>query len=264
MLLELKKKLKSAAGRAAEASGMMSRRTRSAMTIVAFHRVNDELPEDGLTCSSEKFTAFCNFFRKYFRIVPLTEQIEGCRLGHDMGGTLSVTFDDGYADNFVVAAPILKNLGIPATFFVTAGFIGSSIVPPWDHQLQAPQHWMSWEQVRELHSMGFSIGCHGDRHINLATTDPAIIRNDLTISRERLKRELGTEIGLFAYPFGGRRDISDDTRTLVKTIGFECCLSCFGGINPVTDDPYHLRRIAIGEWFASPHQFALEYILGRI
>ena len=264
MVLQLKKTAKSAVGRMVEAAGLVDRHARTAMTIVAFHRVNDELPEDGLTCRSEKFAAFCRFFRKHFRVVRLSEQIEACREGRDMGGTLSVTFDDGYADNFLVAAPILTQMKIPATFFVTTGFIGSTIVPPWDDRLRVPQHWMNWEQVRVLHAQGFEIGCHGDRHLSLSATEPEVIYIDLETSREKLNRELGVRIGLFAYPFGGRGDISERSREIVQKIGFDCCLSCFGGVNPATSDPYHLRRVAIGEWFASPQQFALEFILRRI
>ena len=264
MVLEFKKTLKSAAGRAAEAAGVMMRRPRNAMTIVTFHRINDELPEDGLTCCSRKFTAFCRFFLKYFRVVPLSAQIEASRNGRNMGGTLSVTFDDGYADNYTVAAPILKTMGIPATFFVTTGFIDSSVVPVWDDRLRVPQHWMSWEQVRQLVAQGFDVGSHTDGHINLATSDPAMIRADLEASRTKLEQELGTPPRLFAYPFGGEDDISDNARELIRRAGFDCCLSCFGGVNSLGSDPYHLRRISIGEWFASPHQFALEFILGRL
>ena len=262
--MEFKKALKSAAGRAAEAAGVMMRRPRNAMTIVTFHRINDELPEDGLTCGSRKFTAFCRFFLKYFRVVPLSEQVAGCRSGRDMGGTLSVTFDDGYADNFTVATPILKAMAIPATFFVTTGFIDSSVVPAWDDSLRVPQHWMSWEQVRQLIALGFDVGSHTDGHINLSTTDPEAIRADIEVSREKLQRELGITPRLFAYPFGGAEDISVAAREMVRRAGFECCLSCFGGVNLRDTDPYHLRRISIGEWFASPHQFALEFILGRL
>ena len=264
MVLEFKKTLKSAAGRAAEAAGVMLRRPRNAMTIVTFHRINDELPEDGLTCCSAKFTAFCRFFLKYIRVLPLAEQIEGCRNGRDMGGTLSITFDDGYSDNFTVAAPILKTMAIPATFFVTTGFIDSAVVPAWDDTLRVPQHWMSWEQVRQLVAQGFDVGSHTEGHINLSTSDAAAIRADLETSRAKLQRELGMPPRLFAYPFGGEDDISETAREIIREIGFDCCLSCFGGINLRNTDPYHLRRISIGEWFASPHQFALEFILGRL
>ena len=94
-------------GRAAGLTGAYERRFRSQMTIVAFHRVNDQLLDDSLTCTPAKFEAFCQFFRQHFRVVPLSEQVAGCRVGSDMGGTLSITFDDGYLDNIAIAAPIL-------------------------------------------------------------------------------------------------------------------------------------------------------------
>lgn len=264
MTAGLKKALKSIAGRGAEATGLVARRSSTSMMIVAFHRVNDEMPEDGLTCSSEKFAAFCRFFQEQFRVVSLSEQIAGCRRGLDMTGTLSVTFDDGYADNFTVAAPILAGLMMPATFFVTTGFMGSSIVAPWDDRLKVPQKWMSWEQVRQLVSQGFDIGCHTETHLNLSTSEPSAIRADLERSIRTLTRELGVPPRLFAYPFGGCRDISEDAREIVRELGFDCCLSCFGGVNPANSDTYHLRRVNIGAWFANPHQFALEFMLGRI
>ena len=90
-----KKSLKKIAGRIAGASGIFRRNFRSKMFIVAFHRVNDRLASDGLTLNGRTFAAFCDFFTQYFTVVPLSEQVNGCRRGRAMGGTLSITFDDG-------------------------------------------------------------------------------------------------------------------------------------------------------------------------
>jgi hypothetical protein len=94
----LKRTLKTISGRVAELTSAYARHFRSKMTVVAFHRVTDDIPEDDLSCGSVKFEAFCKFFRKHFRVLSLSEQIAGCRAGRDLGGTLSVTFDDGYLD----------------------------------------------------------------------------------------------------------------------------------------------------------------------
>ena len=74
-----------------------------------------------------------------------------------MGGSLSITFDDGYLDNYEIAAPILREVGLSATFFVTTNFIGSEFVPFWDSDLPQQPGWMSWKQVRELADHGFEI-----------------------------------------------------------------------------------------------------------
>src|SRR6185437_5181619 len=154
-------------GRLAGTAGAYARSFRSKMDIVAFHRVNDEMKEDGVTCSSARFQEFCEFFKEHFRVVPASQQVAGCRDYCDMGGTLSITFDDGYQDNFEVAAPILRKLGLPATFFITTGFIGTDFVPPWDSHLTPRRPWMTWDQVRSLRDQGFDIGAHTDSHIDM-------------------------------------------------------------------------------------------------
>jgi peptidoglycan/xylan/chitin deacetylase (PgdA/CDA1 family) len=258
-----KKSLKRFVGRVAGATGVFRRNFRSQMFIVAFHRVNDKLAADGLTVSAAGFEAFCDFFSRYFTVVPLSEEVAGCHRGNAMGGTLSITLDDGYLDNFEVAAPILKRRRLPASLLVSSGFIGTDYVAPWDRGLRDPPKWMTWEQLRELSRQGFEVGSHTHKHINLATTNPAGVRADITASRETLERELGRPARLFAYPFGNRESISEYSRRMVRDAGFDCCLACFGGANYGIADPYYLNRIGIAEWFATPEQFGLELLMNR-
>jgi hypothetical protein len=257
------KKIKMVLGRAAGLSGTYSRHFRSKLTIVAFHRVNDQLPADGLTCRSDKFEAFCRFFQTYFRVVPVSEQVAGCRTGQDMGGTLSITFDDGYRDNFEVAAPILRKLQLPATFFVTTGFIGSRVLAPWDAHLPIRPEWMSWNHVRELVAQGFDIGSHTDTHIDMGASEPARIRAELAESQRKILAESGLTPRLFAYPFGGREHISGTARALIREAGFLGSMSCYGGVNLPVADPYELNRIGIAQWFDTPHQFGFEIVTNR-
>jgi len=234
------------------------------MTIVAFHRVTSIIESDDLTCSPADFEEFCKFFAKYFRVMPLARQIDACSKGEDLGGTLSITFDDGYSDNLVVAAPILQKLNLPATFFVTSGFIDSKIVAPWDERLMGKTEWMTWSQVRALRDMGFDIGSHTHTHIDMGTAEPSVVRAELAISKEKLLSELGVDTRLFAYPFGGREHISEFSRDLVREAGFTCCLSCYGGVNSPRPDPFLLKRIGIAEWFARPDQLGFELLTGRV
>jgi len=264
MTLRLKNRLKALLGRAAGMGGAYAWDFRSKMTIVAFHRVSDQMPEDGLTCSSAKFEAFCEFFRTRFQVIPLSQQVARCSAAKGVGGTLSITFDDGYLDNFEVAAPILRKLKLPAALFVTTGFIGTSHPAAWDNHLAQHPGWMTWDQVRSLAAQGFEIGSHTDTHINLGKADPEVARAELRLSREKLQQELGARPRLFAYPFGGREHISERSRELVREAGFECCLSCCGGVNLATPDPFDLNRISIAEWFSSPDQFGFELVTGRV
>ena len=264
MTVHVRNRLKAILGRAVRIAGVYAWDFRSKMTIVAFHRVSDQMAEDGLTCSSGKFEAFCRFFRAHFEVLSLSEQVTRCSAGKGAGGTLSITFDDGYLDNFEVAAPILRKFNLPATFFVTTGFIGTSSPVAWDSHLARHPGWMTWDQVRSLAAQGFEIGSHTDTHINLAKADPDVARAELRLSRQKLQQELGIAPRLFAYPFGGREHISERSRELVREAGFECCLSCYGGVNVALPDPFHLNRIGIAEWFSSPDQFGFELVTGRV
>jgi peptidoglycan/xylan/chitin deacetylase (PgdA/CDA1 family) len=258
------KRAKAAFGGAVAFAGLLARNLRSKMIIVTFHRVNDDLPEDGLTVSSAKFTAFCEFFSNHLQVVPLTEQVAGCSEGREMGGTLSVTFDDGYRDNAEVAAPILRRLGLPATFFVVTGFIGTQTIVPCDRNLPRQPGWMDWDQLRSLTSQGFEIGSHTDSHIDLGTADAQTVRKELETSKRRLHEQLGKPPRLFAYPYGGRENITDQSRQIVREAGFDCCVSCFGGVNGPSASPFGFNRVTIGEGFRTPAQFGFDVLIGRV
>jgi len=97
--------------------------------VVAFHRVSDALAEDGITRSGRDFERFCRFFRANFDVIPLGRFVELLEQRSSVRGALTITFDDGYLDNYEVAAPILRALRLPATFFLTTRFVGSDAVP---------------------------------------------------------------------------------------------------------------------------------------
>ncbi|HXF46700.1 MAG TPA: polysaccharide deacetylase family protein [Burkholderiaceae bacterium] len=63
------------------------------------------------------------WIRDWFRVLPLAEAAARLKSGDLPPRAMSITFDDGYADNEEVAAPILRRLGLHATFFVATGFL---------------------------------------------------------------------------------------------------------------------------------------------
>jgi peptidoglycan/xylan/chitin deacetylase (PgdA/CDA1 family) len=97
---------------------------RGRLSILIFHRV---LRQPDPLAQSEPdaggFEARMRWIRNWFTVLPLASAAERLRQGDLPARALSITFDDGYADNAEVAAPILERLGLPATFFVTTGFL---------------------------------------------------------------------------------------------------------------------------------------------
>ena len=226
--------------------------------VVAFHRVNGEQDATGLTVSPEVFERYCRFFSAHYAVVSLSHFVKRLQDGHSVGGLLDVTFDAGNRDNFEIAAPILKRWNLPATFFVTSQFINSRIVPEWDRDAGLEFPWMTWEEVVSLRQQGFEIGAHTKHHVDLGKAQGDLAREEIHGSRADLEEKLGAAVRLFAYPFGRADQMSETNRVMVKEAGYDCCCSCFGGVNTRSTDPFSIQRVPISTWLASPYQFAFE------
>jgi hypothetical protein len=48
---------------------------------------------------------------------------------------------------------------------------------------------------------------------------------------------------------------------VVRQVGFETCLSAYGGVVRPGSDPFDLKRIAVSPWYISPYQFGFEVML---
>lgn len=60
---------------------------------------------------------------RWFKVLPLREAAQRLRDGTLPARAVSITFDDGYADNLTIAAPILQKYGAHATFFIATGYL---------------------------------------------------------------------------------------------------------------------------------------------
>jgi peptidoglycan/xylan/chitin deacetylase (PgdA/CDA1 family) len=262
--MPLRPTLKRLLGRTIFASHLDAVLLRDTAVVVAFHRVQEAVePDDSLTISARMFERHCRFFRRHFRVVPLRGIVEKLERGQRLNQELAITFDDGYRDNFEIAAPVLEKLSLPATFFIVTQMMGTDDVPWWDRERGARHSWMTWDQVRALHRKGFDIGAHTRTHADLGSVSGAEAEREIAGARLELEGELGASVDLFAYPYGGAKHLTDANRELVKASGFRCCCSSFGGINATGGSPFQLSRVPISFWHESPHQFGVEVALRR-
>lgn len=100
-----------------------------------YHRVGLD-PDDSeqLCVSRPSFESQVRHMAEHCEVVPLerlADPVESCLPGGRP--RVAITFDDGYRDNIDVAADILARHGLPATFFVTVGFVAGTLVPWWEH-----------------------------------------------------------------------------------------------------------------------------------
>lgn len=105
---------------------------RARRMILLYHRVaRAESDPWSLCVTPEHFAEHLEVIRKH-SAVPLAQiQSSGRRFG-SRGCSVAITFDDGYADNFTQAAPLLDRYGVPATFFIVSGYVGGNREFWWD------------------------------------------------------------------------------------------------------------------------------------
>lgn len=99
------------------------------LMILTFHQVpRDHDPMAPSLPHAAVFADQMRWLSMYCNILPLPDAAERLREGRLPARAACITFDDGYADNYDVAAPILEEIGLPATFFVTGGAVDQGIM----------------------------------------------------------------------------------------------------------------------------------------
>lgn len=136
-----KQRAKYVAAALAERAGLwalMERMRRDTWSVVCYHRV---LPAEqrgryfcpDLAVTPESLRAHCQVYRDHFTVVTVAEGFRRLAAGGKISKPLlSISFDDGYQDNFAYAAPILNEHGLAGTFFVIAGLANTEELPWYD------------------------------------------------------------------------------------------------------------------------------------
>jgi len=117
------------------------------------------------------------------------------------GPMFCLSFDDGHPTWRDVVVPLLRDLDVPATFFITSGLI------------EQPGN-LTWQDCRDLVTAGHHVGSHTVTHPRLADQDDASALREIRDSKHEIEDELGVEVRDFAAPYGHTVDFLDrDVRT---------------------------------------------------
>jgi peptidoglycan/xylan/chitin deacetylase (PgdA/CDA1 family) len=150
----------------------------------------------------------------------------------DADGLVGLTFDDGYRDVLLSAAPILQRYGFTATMFAVSSLLGGENVwdPPPRRQL------MSESDLRDLIARGWEIGSHGVTHLRLTELDADRVRHEVLASRAALSDIVGVEPRSFCYPYGS---VDAEAVSAVRDAGYAyaCALRRMPGLPTVLAMP---------------------------
>ena len=228
------------------------RRSRSASrcAILLYHRV-DDFSRDPLTISRARFAEHLLTLRRFYSVQSSAWLVERLRAGqHIPPNTVVIHFDDCYESVASAAAPLLKAAQLPATSFVSSGYIDTNRRFPHDERKYAlfyPN--MSSSQVQSLPSYGVSVGAHTVNHVDMgALATPAEASLELETCKRHLENLIGEPVELFSFPYGRPDNIRSEFLDLARQAQYRAVFSAHGGYVQASTDLFDIPRIGISEY----------------
>jgi peptidoglycan/xylan/chitin deacetylase (PgdA/CDA1 family) len=211
--------------------------------ILAYHSIADTPGCDIETVTADALARQLEWLSAHgIQAVSVSQMLSQVAISPPARPLVCLTFDDGYADNRENALPILRRLGVSATFYVSTAYLGeTSSWNPSDYI--GPRPMMTAEDLRALNAAGHEIGSHGHLHVDLTTLAEATVTEQLRLSGQILERTLGHPVFGFAPPHG--RTSATVTRA-ARAAGFQHLVR--GGRflpNRIGESPFQLHRITI-------------------
>jgi len=267
--------LKSAVARTVAATGGLSRLHAGRLIILTFHRIRPDhedapvRPMRNLEVTVSDFRRLLLWMRERYDPVALCDWIG--REEPLPRASFAVTFDDGWADNFTQAYPVLRELKIPASIFLATGAVEERIPFWWQHpglsdeeieelkdqpqdELEArsaadtlvrqahANDFLTWEAIREMAGSGLiTFGPHGHRHALMTSLTREEALADIQECWDLVQQEVPVALlPVLAWPNGNARtDLTADLKAmgLCAGVGTQC-----GAISRVGENRWQLPR----------------------
>jgi len=187
-----------------------------------------------LSVAPENFERQMRYLKdKGFNVIPLGELVAGIKNKRKFAhNTVVITIDDGYANNFTNAYPILKKNGFPAIIFLITNNIGTNAA------------FLNWDEVGEMSKHKISFGGHTKNHVYL----PSVVKKDILWdeiagSKKAIEEHIGISVDYFCYPLGG---FTEEAERLIEKAGYKgACVTNRGDDIPYRYKVYELDRISV-------------------
>lgn len=195
--------------------------------ILTHHLVSDR--PHRMAVATEVFWKQILFLQRHYRMVSLSEAAKLVSGGKIRVPTVALTFDDGYADNFLSLRAVASEAGIPATLFITTEPLLTQ--REFEHdRLNGITGFLplTWDQVRYWNARGAEFGSHTRTHFDCGSSALEALKSEIVGSRKDIESQLGTPVNVFAFPYGKPQNMSLEAMNLAEST-YSHFVSFFGG-----------------------------------
>jgi len=203
-------------------------------TVLIYHSVANE-PRWIYSVSTNCFAEHLDYLQRNYEIKSIPSIVEAIKRHKDPNGIVcGIAFDDGYKDVFQNAYPLLVEYEVPATVFLSTGYISGHF---------KGREMLDWNEIDEMRLSGIvSIGVHSHTHPNLTSLPAKEALTEIEHSKRLISTKLSVEPDMFAVPGG---ILNPTVRNLIKLAGFKSVFTSEAIVNPPTQSPYNIGRICI-------------------
>jgi len=194
--------------------------------ILLYHSITNSLKQDIFSVDKNKFEKQLKLLKKFYEndLRNIDENLK-------YNSSITLSFDDGKADNFFTAYPLINKYKIPTIFFISTSKIGK-------------EGYLSNNMIKEMNNNKYiDFGLHGHNHVSFADLDINSIKYEMDTSKKILEDLLEKKIKFFSYPYGS---LSKKTKSYFKK---NEDMYCFDSINSTFNidnyDYLQIPRISI-------------------
>jgi peptidoglycan/xylan/chitin deacetylase (PgdA/CDA1 family) len=181
-------------------SGRLRAPVQTGCTFLIYHSVTGRLPIE-LDLAPALLERQLAYLAQSGRVIAYEEALQRLRQGIGVAGQVVLTFDDGYLDFYTTVYPLLQRWQLPATLFVTTGFVEERVAYPmvsYPHLAVEP---VTWAMLAEMAASGLvTIGAHTHTHPDLTMVSAEQMEEELAKPIARLQARIGLTPKHFCYP----------------------------------------------------------------
>lgn len=194
-------------------------------SILLYHSITNEFENNIFSVKKENFESQLKILKnlKKQNLMKISDNLKN-------ESSITLSFDDGLANNYLNAYQLINEYIIPSIFFISTDNIGK-------------KGYLTKEMIKEMDRDSIiDFGLHGHNHLSFKNLTYHEIKNEMTTSTDILQNLLGRKINNFSYPYGSLNKV---TKLHIKSFSFNCFDSTSSTFNIKNYDKLQIPRISI-------------------